>query len=171
MNTAATTNSRKQQQIPQAPNLQPPPSPKANFQDQAWAEEAARAAQRHFDMAAEILRLTTELEDWRRRALGAESELKRAAERETILQQQIDTRNSALNQERDIFRETVVKLSTQFGSASQIILDAHKLMDEVLGRKPQVNLASLGEAIEADTADTPPAKDPIPEFLTAGPRS
>jgi hypothetical protein len=172
MNTPATNRGGKSPMPqPQMPTVNNVPAPRgANFQDQAWAEEAARAAQRHFDMAAEIVRLTQELEDWRRRALGAESDIKRAEIREAHLTEQVEAKTTQLTQERDIFKEVIIKISTQFGTASQIILDAHKLMDEVLGRKAQINLGALADAIEGSSP--PPAADepPLPSVVRAGPR-
>ena len=167
MNTATNSRGRSMPQPPMPPaNNVPAPR---NTQDQVWAEEAARAAQRHFDMAAEIVRLTSEMEDWRRRALGAEAEIKRLELREQNLQQQLDNRNTQLSNERDLFKETVVRLSSQFGSATQIILEAHKLMDEVLGKKPQqVNLGALADAIDEKSM---PLEEPIPAVVRAGPRT
>lgn len=155
-------NSRKSPTMPM-PAVANVPAPR-NSQDQVWSEEAARAAQRFYDMTAEIMRLTTEMDEWRRRALGAEADIKRADIREANLTQQVEAKTNQLSQERDIFKEVVIKLSTQFATASQIILDAHKLMDEVLGRKAQVNYGALAEAIEGVEGE------PVPAIVRAGPR-
>jgi len=146
----------------------PPPSAanRPNVQDATYAEEAARVHQRHLDMAAEITRLTIELEEWRRRALAAEEDVKRGERRELTLQSQVDTRNTQLTQERDLFKETVVKLSTQFGTAASIILDAHKLMDEVLGQKPKVNLESLANEIDRSAVEKAWSENPTAPHLT-----
>ena len=159
-----------------APPRQPEP-PRRNNTESVYAEEALRVAQRHLDQVDEIARLGIELDDWRRRALMAEAEIKRLEKRVADLEGALERQQEKLMTERDVFRNRLNNLVAQFHTAGAIIL---KCLDaantETSGG--QVNLGALAQEIERATEPegnspelprTPP-DEPLPSVVTAGPR-
>jgi hypothetical protein len=154
----------------------PPEPPRRNNTEAVYAEEALRVAQRHLDQVDEIERLGREMDDWRRRALMAEAEIKRLEKRTTDLTDAIERQQERLMTERDAYRFKLNNLVSQFHTAGAIIL---KCLDaantETSGG--QVNLGTLAAEIER-SADQPeaiavepePGDDPFPAVVTAGPK-
>jgi DNA repair exonuclease SbcCD ATPase subunit len=163
---------RNDKQLPKVTPM-PAPAPQARpnrLSEQAFAEEALRSAQHVIDQAAEIDRLGQELEEWRRRAMLAESEVKRLEKRESDLIDHLDRRSVQLTDERDAYRNRVNSLVSGFHTAGGIIL---RLLETAQGEvRPNVNLTTLATEIEKVAEQEQPAPDePLPGFLAAGPRS
>ncbi len=162
--------------MPAPPRPQEPP--RRNNSEAVYAEEALRVAQRHLDQVDEIDRLGREMDDWRRRALMAEAEIKRLENREADLTDAIERQQEKLLTERDSYRNRLNNLVAQFHTAGAIIL---KCLDaantETSGG--QVNLGALAQEIERatepegseKTITTPEEPDePLPRIVAAGPR-
>lgn len=144
----------------------PPPVARPNRAvHDAYAEEALRAAQRHIDQIQEIDRLGQELEEWRRRALMAESEVKRLNQRETDLMHTLDRQRETLIDERDSYRQKLNHLVSQFHTAGAIILKCLEAAQGVTG--PQINFTALAQEIEK--IEHQPPEEPLPKVVTAGP--
>jgi len=158
-------------------NPRPPEPPRSNRSNSeaVYAEEALRVAQRHLDQVDEIDRLGREMDEWRRRALMGEAEVKRLEKREADLTDAIERQQDKLMTERDVYRNRLNHLVSQFHTAGAIIL---KCLDaantETSGG--QVNLGALAQEIdraietEAEKQPEPPVNDPLPAVVTAGPR-
>jgi chromosome segregation ATPase len=146
--------------MPRAANMPaPPPQPRPNRAvHDAYADEALRAAQRHIDQIQEIDRLGQELEEWRRRALMAEAEIKRLEKRSDDLQQSLERERERLIDERDAYRGKLNHLVSQFHTAGAIILKCLEAAQGTTG--PQISLTKLAHELEND--------DAVRE-LTAGP--
>jgi hypothetical protein len=143
----------------------PPPVARPNraVQD-AYADEAMRAAQRHIDQIQEIDRLGQELEAWRRRAMVAEAEIVRIEKRENDLQIMLERQREQLTDERDTYRNRVNSLVSGFHTAGGIIL---RLLETAQGEvRPSVNLTKLADEIESVTVE-----GELPSVVTAGPRN
>jgi hypothetical protein len=153
--------------MPKASNMPPPPvRPNRAVQD-AYAEEALRAAQRHIDQIQEIDRLGQELEEWRRRAMLAESEIKRLEKRNDDLELMLARQREQLTDERDTYRNRVNNLVAGFHTAGGIIL---RLLETAQGEvRPAVNLTKLAEQVEHDQM-AKELEDELPGVVTAGPR-
>lgn len=170
-------NNQRRDQVPKVTQMPaPPPQARPNrHSEQAYAEEALRVAQRSIDQAAEIDRLGQELEEWRRRAMMAESEIKRLEKREGDLQAMLERRTNELTDERDSYRGKLNHLVAQFHTAGAIILKCLEAAQGVSG--PQINLTTLANEIEkvaeqeAQAEPRPASTDPLPGFLAAGPRT
>jgi DNA repair exonuclease SbcCD ATPase subunit len=170
-----TTPRRDQAPMPKVTNLPGAPAPQARpnrSTEQVYAEEALRAAQRHIDQVAEIERLGQELEEWRRRAMMAEGEIKRLEKRESDLQDTLERRETQLIDERDSYRMRLNNMISQFHTAGAIIL---KCLDAAQGQSgPNISLTNLASEIERDTTKDNPdfreVEEPMPRAVTAGPR-
>jgi chromosome segregation ATPase len=151
----------------------PPPVARPNraVQD-AYAEEALRAAQRHIDQIQEIDRLGQELEEWRRRALMAEAEIKRLEKRADDLQGSLERERERLTDERDGYRNKLNHLVAQFHTAGAIIL---KCLEAAQGNAgPMVNLNTLAAEVDRVQQQLEPdgsPDEPLPRAITAGPRN
>lgn len=155
------------QQLPKVTPMPPPPPPQArpNRNTEAtYAEEAMRAAQRHIDQVQEIDRLGQELEEWRRRAMLAEAEIKRLEKRETDLLNMLERRSTELTDERDSYRGKLNHLVAQFHTAGAVILKCLEAAQGSAG--PQINLTNLAAEIEREQAKE---AEPMPRVVTAGP--
>ena len=154
------------------PQQRPPEPPRRNNSEAVYAEEALRVAQRHLDQVDEIDRLGRELDEWRRRAMMGEAEVKRLEKRAADLEGALERQQDKLMTERDGYRNRLNNLVSQFHSAGAIIL---KCLDaantETSGG--QVNLGTL--AAEIDRAIEPPVErepepgDPLPSVVARGP--
>jgi hypothetical protein len=144
----------------------PPPSARPNRAiHDTYAEEALRSAQRVIDMTQEIDRLGQELEDWRRRALMTEAEVKKLEKREIDLRAELEQRTLQLTDERDSYRSRLTMLVAQFHSAGAMIL---KCLETAQGQAgPMVNLTNLANELEHEQ------KKPDEKLMRAitGPRS
>lgn len=163
---------------PTMPKVTPMPPPVARpnraVQD-AYADEALRAAQRHIDQIQEIDRLGQDLEEWRRRAMVAEAEIVRMEKREDDLQRMLDVQREQLTDERDTYRNRVNALVAGFHTAGGIIL---RLLETAQGEvRPAVNLTTLANEVDkiqaAHNALEPDGSpdEPMPRAVTAGPRT
>ena len=147
----------------------PPPVARPNrVQQDAYAEEALRAAQRHIDQIQEIDRLGQELEEWRRRALMAEAEIKRLEKRSDDLQGMLERERERLTDERDAYRSKLNSLVAQFHTAGAIVLKCLEAAQGVTG--PQINLNTLADEIEKEQKAQAELQDELPSVVTAGPR-
>jgi hypothetical protein len=161
-----------------APAPQPPrPQQPSRTQEQSFADEALRAAQRHLDQVAEIARLGHELEDWRRRALMAEAEIKRLEMREAQLTDKLEQREQQLVDERDTYRLRLNSMEAQFQTAGTIILkclDSARGNAETESRQPQEKSARSetprNETPRNETNEPEPRQSGLPRVVTAGPR-
>jgi DNA repair exonuclease SbcCD ATPase subunit len=174
-----SNNRRDQPPMPKVTQI-PAPSPQARPNravHDAYADEALRAAQRHIDQIQEIDRLGQELEEWRRRAMLAEAEIKRLEKRENDLSDTLERQRDQLTDERDSYRNRVNSLVSGFHTAGGIIL---RLLETAQGEvRPNVNLTTLANEIDkvaeqeqqAQAEPRPASTDPLPGFLAAGPRS
>jgi len=96
----------------------PPEPPRRNNSEAVYAEEALRVAQRHLDQVDEINRLGIELDDWRRRALMAEAEIKRLEKRAADLEGALERQQDKLMTERDGYRERLLAYDSPEGGAT-----------------------------------------------------
>jgi len=146
----------------------PPEPPRRNNSEAVYAEEALRVAQRHLDQVDEINRLGIELDDWRRRALMAEAEIKRLEKRAADLEGALERQQDKLMTERDGYRNRLNNLVSQFHSAGAIIL---KCLDaantETSGG--QVNLGTLAQELERAEKEPEPEPEPMPAVVARGP--
>jgi hypothetical protein len=180
--TMPNNNQRRDAQMPKVTPM-PAPSPAARpnrVQHDAYAEEALRAAQRHIDQIQEIDRLGQELEEWRRRAMMAEAEVRRLEKREVDLLAMLERQHDQLTDERDSYRNRVNSLVSGFHTAGGIIL---RLLETAQGEvRPNVNLTTLAGEIEKvaeqeaqaeprPTSSPREGGEPLPGFLAAGPRT
>ena len=159
-------NQPKQPTMPKVTNMPaPPPQARPNraVQD-AYADEALRAAQRHIDQVQEIDRLGQELEEWRRRAMMAESEIKRLEKREQDLLRMLEEQTNRLTDERDNYRMKLNDIMAQFHTAGAIIL---KCIEAGNGATASpVSMTLLANQIDKDFNE---ANDPMPNVVKAGP--
>jgi DNA repair exonuclease SbcCD ATPase subunit len=147
-------------QMPRPQNI-PAPPPRPNVQaHQVYADEALKSAQRIIDMMQEIDRLGQELEEWRRRAAMAESEVKRLEGREANLQQQLDSRTRELIDERDSYRFRLNSLVAQFETAGNIILKCMEVSRKDADSRNIVDVNLLEQQVQEE----------LPKVVTAGPR-
>jgi len=147
----------------------PPEPPRRNNSEAVYAEEALRVAQRHLDQVDEIDRLGRELDEWRRRAMMGEAEVKRLEKRAADLEGALERQQDKLMTERDGYRNRLNNLVSQFHSAGAIIL---KCLDaantETSGG--QVNLGTLAQELErAEKEPEPEPGDPLPSVVARGP--
>lgn len=157
------------------PMPSPPQPPRTNRSNSeaVYAEEALRVAQRHLDQCDEIDRLSREMDDWRRRALMAEAEIKRLEKRESDLTDAIERQQEKLMNERDVYRNRLNNFEAQFHTVGAIIL---KCLDSANTQTsgPQVNLGTLADEIERVAEPEPPTPtepdEPLPRIVAAGPR-
>jgi hypothetical protein len=168
--------------MPKVANMPPAPQPPrpqqpSRTQEQSFADEALRAAQRHLDQVAEIARLGHELEDWRRRALMAEAEIKRLEMREAQLTDKLEQREQQLVDERDTYRLRLNSMEAQFQTAGTIILkclDSARGNAETESRQPQEKSARSetprNETPRNETNEPEPRQSGLPRVVTAGPR-
>lgn len=177
-----TNQRRDMPPMPKVTNLPGAPAPQARpnrMSEQAFAEEALRVAQRHLDQVAEIDRIGQELEEWRRRAMLAEADVKRLEQRESELRDMLDRRQTELIDERDSYRSKLNHLVSQFHTAGAIVLKCLEAAQGVSG--PQISLTKLANEIEKDSkVEGEPEADqggrrsgpdePLPRSVTAGPR-
>lgn len=145
-------------------NLPPPPAPppqaRPNVQQhQVYADEALKSAQRIIDMMQEIDRLGQELEEWRRRALMAEADIKRLEIREHNLQDQLERRTDELINERDSYRNRLNNLTAQFETAGAIILKCLEASRKEAA--PFIDIDKLEEEVQKE----------LPKVVTTGPRN
>jgi hypothetical protein len=169
MNT--TNQPRRDAPMPKVTNLPGAPAPQGRpnraVQD-AYAEEALRAMQRHLDQIQEIDRLGQELEEWRRRAMMAEAEIKRLQKREDDLQGTLERTQERLIDERDGYRMKLNNMMSQFHTAGAVILRCIEAGQGSI--TSPVSLTKLADEIEADPnfreVDEP---GPMPRVVTAGP--
>jgi hypothetical protein len=160
-----TTNQRPANpQMPKVTQIAaPPPQPRPNRNtEQVYAEQALEVAQRHLDQVAEIDRLGQELEEWRRRAMMAETDNKRYEQREHELRNMLDRRQAELIDERDAYRMRLNSLVAQLNTAGAIVLKCLEAAQGLTG--PQISLTKLAEEIERDKhfreVDEPEQADP-----------
>ena len=156
------------------PQQRPPEPPRRNNSEAVYAEEALRVAQRHLDQVDEIDRLGRELDEWRRRAMMGEAEVKRLEKRAADLEGALERQQDKLMNERDGYRNRLNNLVSQFHSAGAIIL---KCLDaantETSGG--QVNLGTLAAEIERAAESPVPVEgepepsDPLPSVVARGP--
>jgi chromosome segregation ATPase len=159
------TNGRKPPAtLPRTANL-PPATHNINPMLEEYAGEAARAAQRYFEMSEQINKLTEEADEWRRRAMMAEEELKRATRREEALNIKLESTADRLTAERDTYRDRLVTLKAEFATAGNIILNCLKVSEEMISAgERQVTheqLEKLADDLEGER---------MPSVVTAGPR-
>jgi len=159
------TNGRKPPvTMPRTANL-PPAHHNINPMLEEYAGEAARSAQRFFEMAEEINKLTSEADEWRRRAMLSEEELKRATRREEALNAKLESTAERLTAERDTYRDRLTTLKAEFATAGNIILHCMKVSEEMMGAgERQVTheqLEKLADDLEGER---------MPSVVTAGPR-
>ena len=160
----------------------PPPNPtqprtNRSNSEAVYAEEALRVAQRHLDQVDEIDRLGREMDDWRRRALMAEAEIKRLQTRENDLTDAIERQQEKLMTERDAYRNRLNNMVSQFHTAGAIILACLDKANSGSGGSP-VNQTLLAQELEAVAAEpegsektsTTPPDEPLPRVVAAGPR-
>jgi hypothetical protein len=176
-------NQRRDAQMPKVTPM-PAPSPQARPNravHDTYSEEALRVAQRSIDQIQEIDRLGQELEEWRRRAMLAEAEIKRLEKRNDDLEIMLERQRDQLTDERDSYRNRVNSLVSGFHTAGGIIL---RLLETAQGEvRPNVNLTTLAGEIEkvaeqeaqaqAESRPTSSPREggePLPGFLAAGPR-
>ena len=130
-------------------------------------------AQRHLDQVDEIQRLGVELDDWRRRALNAEAEIKRLEKRSADLEFALERQQEKLMNERDNYRNRLNNMISQFHSAGAIILRCLDAAQTETGG-PQVNLGTLAAEIDRQTeppeAATEAEDAPLPSVVIQGPR-
>jgi predicted nucleic acid-binding Zn-ribbon protein len=150
-------------QMPSRPANLPPTNHNIAPMHEEYSQEAARAAQRYFDMTADITRLTGEAEEWRRRALMAEEEIKRGEMREKNLNEKLEATSVKLTNERDNYKHRLVELRAEFSTAGNIILRCMQAADMLAGQ-PKVDIDKLVAEIERN-------EDPMPSVVTAGPRN
>lgn len=164
--------------LPKATNMPPPPPRGPSTNHETYSEEAMRAAQRHLDQVAEIARLADEVEEWRRRALMAEAEIKRlevsAQSERTAIQQEVanmaDQRDSAvakLTNEVDALKTELNHVESHLIIGSKIFLQA---LDYKRSKQPETEASKLGLAAIADELDKP-IEPPLPRVVAAGPAS
>ena len=182
MNDKPSRTLPKVMPMPTPSNPRPPEPPRRNNTEAVYAEEALRVAQRHLDQVDEINRLGVELDEWRRRALMAEAEIKRLEKRESDLTDAIERQQHSLMAERDSYRNRLNNLVSQFHSAGAIILRCLDAAGTDTGGS-QVNLGTLAAEIERVERTTPDEnrngqagqdgqadEPPLPSVVTAGPR-
>ena len=148
-----------------------PEPPRRNTTESVYSEEALRVAQRDIDQRDEIHRLGTECEDWRRRALMAESEIKRLEKRSADLEGALERQAEKLTFERDTAQRKLNNVVSQFHAAGAIILQCLNAADtETSGG--QVNMGALARELEppTDRGELQPGDEPLPSVVTAGPR-
>lgn len=161
----------------------PPPPPQARSNrntEQVFAEQALRSAQHVIDQAQEIDRIGQELEEWRRRAMLAEADVKRLEQRENELRDMLDRRQTELIDERDSYRGKLNHLVAQFHTAGAIVLKCLEAAQGSAG--PQISLTKLADELEREKKPDPDfreveeggrrfgADEPMPRAVTAGPR-
>jgi chromosome segregation ATPase len=176
------SNSRNAPRMPQAGGLQPPQprehrenAPPIQTVHRDYADEAARAAQRYFDMTAEIATLHKQVQDWEQQTKAAESNVVRLERQVYELTERLDRRTEELTKERDEYRFRLHALCGHFETAGSIILQC---LTAARGETtPQVDMKKLMHEIETDKKNpTPDMPEPklegpgIPEFLQQGPR-
>jgi hypothetical protein len=128
-----------------------------------YAEEAKRAAQRHFEQVVHIEQLTTERDDWRSRALAAEHEVTRLLKRETALLAQIDAKSNAAIKRAEEYKTTLTVIGVQYASAAKLLLAGFAALDEA-GVRVEAEIPRLAEALKR------PDDDPLPRVVAQGPR-
>jgi chromosome segregation ATPase len=173
------TNGRKPPAMPATRGANIPPAPpghNAGPLHEEYSDEAARAAQRYYNMAAEIARLTNESEEWRHRAIAAEREIARVEQRERELSAKLDAVSDRLTSERDTYKDRLTTLKAEFSTAGNIILHCIKVSEMMAGgeaasevaepQTPRLDLQRLADEIGTINADEPD----LPRAVTAGPR-
>lgn len=148
-----------------SPNLPPPDHNMAPLHEE-YSQEAARAAQRYFEMTAEIAKLAGQLEEWRRRALMAEEEIKRGEVRERSLNDKLESVSERLTLERDTYKDRLTALKAEFSTAGNIILKCMQSADMLAGAPNKVDMNRLIAEIEERSGDD----EPLPKVVTDGPR-
>jgi FtsZ-binding cell division protein ZapB len=141
--------------MPKVTPMPPPPQRPNREAETVYSEEALRVAQRHIDQVDQINRLGVELDEWRRRALMGEAEVKRLEKREQDLTDAIERQQEKLMNERDSYRNRLNSLVAQFEGAGAVILRCLDAARHEGG--PQVNLTAL--ANEIDPPQQPVATD------------
>lgn len=168
------TNGRKPQlpsiPIPRTGNL-PPTSHNMAPLVEEYSQEAARAAQRFFDMTTELTRLQHEMEEWRGRATMAEEECKRSEVREQRLGEKLERTSERLTAERDRYRDRLTALKAEFAVAGNVILGCMKTAEDLMQPRADLErLASVEGALSAMGNPPLPPEDPLPKVVTDGPR-
>jgi hypothetical protein len=171
------TNGRKPPTPPPNPMRPPPPAGhNTSAMHDEFSSEAARAAQRYYEMVQQITQLTADVEEWRARAISAEKEITRAEQRERDLSTKLERVSDRLTAERDTYKDRLTTLKAEFSTAGNIILHCIKV-SEMMGadapgespgpEAPRLDMQRLadeiGEVIEGD--------DRLPRVITAGPRT
>ena len=139
---------------PEMPNIENAPIPGVPTRTRRpdhrqYAEEAAQAAQRYLDQVNHINGLTVECDEWRARALAAEAEVERYANRERELMAIIDAKNEQFFIEREQIRQSIAVISAQYTTASKILLDGFSVIEklEVEGIKAKIDLPRIEAAV------------------------
>lgn len=165
--------------MPSAGNIPGAPQRAAPV-EQAYAEEALRAAQRAIDQIREIERLSDALDTMERRALLAESNVSRLEQRERVLTEHLETRTNLLMEERDMYRFRLNNLQAQFEAAGSIILQCMDAAKAEVASRVGVNLNRMAREIEnvplprqpqeTQLQETSlPLDDPMPKVVMRGP--
>jgi ABC-type phosphate transport system auxiliary subunit len=128
---------------------------RGNSQAMQYADEAAKAAQRHIDMVDQIADLTRELDQMRARSMAAEHENERLLRRERELMAIIDRKSAEFHDERDQVRQTIAVLAAQCNTASKILLESFSTIEKLEGIKakiprPHIDAEILAEQINDD---------------------
>ena len=124
---------------PSLPAAVTPTMLRGNSQHREYAQSALETAQRYVDQVNQITELTRELDEWRAKAMAAEAEVERFAKREHELLATIDRKNEEFYKARSHINETIAVLKTQFTTASNILLDSMKSVDELESIKPSID--------------------------------
>jgi hypothetical protein len=170
------TNGRKPPTPPPNPMRSPPPAAmghNTNAMHDEFSSEAARAAQRYYEMVQQITQLTADLEEWRSRAIAAEKEIVRGETREQNLAAKLEQVQDRLTAERDTYKDRLTTLKAEFSTAGNIILHCIKVSEMMAGSEGEgepakrLDLQRLADEIGEITADD----RPLPSVVTQGPRT
>jgi hypothetical protein len=145
-------------ELPRVENIPGAPTRARRPDHREYSDEAARAAQRYLDQVSHIEGLTVECDEWRARALAAEAEVERFANRERELLAVIDQKNEAFFIEREQIRQSIAVLSAQYTTASKILLDGFQVIEKLDGVKAKIDLPQIEAAVTH--ADDPHDKAP-----------
>ena len=160
-------------QMPKVTNM-PAPLPPARPIALCMTRTPKRLFERHSAISIKSKRSTRlgqELEEWRRRAMMSEAEVKKLEKREQDLRDTLDRERDKLTDERNSYRNKLNMLVSQFHTAGAIILKCLEAAQGVSG--PQINLTTLAneiDKIEHQPEKTEEAEESMPRVVTAGPR-
>lgn len=174
MNNPVNLPRRAEPKLPPGSNL-PPPNMRATTLHDDHADEAARAAQRYHQQVAEIEALKTDVEDWRRRAMVADEEVRRLEKREADLTAKLDRMTEEAADKLDNYKLTLSSLATHGHLAGKMIVEFLDIIETVSGRgkrQSQVDLEALAIELEKPADQKPEGgPPPLPSVVTAGPRN